>query len=266
MIIYVSELYIYPVKSLGRIKLDVSEVGERGLAYDRRWLLVDENNRFITQRQHAQLALIDTSILDEHLELRHRISGQIIHVSLQVQTTDKQQISIWDDVVECVRVSDDVDSALKQMTGLNCSLFFQPNESIRAVDANYAITHKEQISMADGYPILMISEESLADLNSRLKEPIEMQRFRPNIVISGVNPYQEDELKSVRIGTTKLYGVKPCGRCVLTTIDPKTATKGSEPLKTLATYRRVDNKINFGQNFVVHQPGVIKVGDELVLK
>lgn len=124
------------------------------------------------------------------------------------------------------------------------------------------------VSFADGFPYLTASLESLAELNSRLEEPVEMARFRPNIVIDGANgPHDEDTWAHFRVGELDFYSVKPCVRCVMTTIDPQTAHKGKEPLKTLATYRRVENKILFGQNVMASAEGVVRVGDNIeVLK
>ncbi|MFB0947341.1 MAG: MOSC domain-containing protein [Spirosomataceae bacterium] len=259
----ISALYIYPVKSLGGIALKTSEVEERGLKHDRRWVLVDENNKFITQRKHPQMAFFDVAITPDGLKISDRRTKDELTVSFTAETSDRQEIKIWDDTVEVVRVSDAADAWFTKQLGFTSRLFYQPDDSVRPTEAEYNVTGDEHVSMADGHPILVVSEESLNDLNERLDSPIEMLRFRPNIVISGSEPYGEDELGKISIGTVDMYGVKRCARCVLTTIDPVTAEKGKEPLKTLMSYRREGTKIYFGKDFVVHKEGEIAVGDKI---
>lgn len=260
---YISNLYIYPIKSLGGIELTEANVTDRGLAFDRRWVLADAENQFITQRQHSQLAFFSVELLTNSLKITNRQNKAVCDVPLLPETSDFQQITIWEDEVEGQRVSDTVDAWFTEQLGITCSLFYQPDTAVRPIDADYAITGTEHTSFSDGYPILLVSQESLDDLNSKATQRMEMQRFRPNIVISGATPFQEDSLQEIRVGSAVLYGVKPCARCVLTTIHPETAQKGAEPLQTLATYRKKGNKVLFGQNVVVHQIGKIKVGDEL---
>jgi uncharacterized protein YcbX len=261
----ISALYTYPVKSLGGISLTNSDVEERGLKYDRRWVLVDENNKFITQRKHPQMAFFDVAITADGLQIHDRRTKDELTVSFTAETSDRQEIEIWDDTVEVVRVSDAADAWFTKQLGFTSRLFYQPDDSVRPTEVNYNVTGDEHVSMADGHPILVISEESLNDLNTRLESPVEMLRFRPNIVISGSEAYGEDELGKISVGTVEIYGVKLCARCVLTTIDPVTAEKGREPLKTLMSYRREDTKIYFGKDFVVHKEGEIAVGDEIQL-
>lgn len=260
---HITALYVYPIKSLGGISLTTSEVEERGLTYDRRWVLADKQNMFITQRQHSEMAFFEVSIEQNGLRVFNRKSGNETTVPFEPQTNDYQDITVWDDTVKAVRVSDKTDAWFTAELGFECSLFYQPDGSVRPADSKYSITGKEHVSMADGYPILVVSQASLDDLNARIGQPMELARFRPNVVIEGCLPFEEDDLREIKIGDVALYGVKPCARCVLTTIDPATGTKGAEPLKTLATFRKSGNKIKFGQNVVVHQTGSIAVGDEL---
>lgn len=260
----VAALYIYPVKSLGEIALTESEVTERGLKYDRRWMLVDEKNALVTQRTHVEMALLKVSITPDGLLVSHRVNGATFLIPFLPQTTETLTVRVWDDLLRAIRVSDAADLWFSQQLGTSCRLVFQPDDSIRLTDERYAITGKEHVSMADGYPILMISEASLADLNSRLEIPAEMLRFRPNIVVSGCEAFTEDRLTAMTIHDVELHGVKPCARCVMTTIKPGTTESGSEPLKTLASYRKVGNKILFGQNIVVHRTGTISVGTDIL--
>lgn len=262
MPLIITEINIYPIKSLGGISLQSAVVEERGLQYDRRWVLVDENNRFMTQRENEQMALIDVKIGNDGLHVWHRLKRVApLIIPFEPQTTDNQDVEIWDDVVQGIRVSNEADAWFSMILGKNCRLFYQPDDSIRLTDPKYSITKEEHTSFSDGYPILIIGQESLDTLNARLEEPISMKRFRTNLVFSGGQAHDEDDWKYFKVGSAKLVGVKPCARCVLTTINPETAQKGKEPLKTLSEYRKVGNKILFGQNLLVVETGTISVGD-----
>jgi hypothetical protein len=137
-----------------------------------------------------------------------------------------------------------------------------PDSSRRQVDEKYALQN-DITSFSDGYPVLLIGQASLDDLNGRLDQPVPMNRFRPNIVFSGGTPYQEDGMKHFKVDGLDFFGVKPCGRCVMTTINQDTGSVGQEPLKTLSLYRTANNKVNFGQNVLHTGFGRIKVGDEI---
>lgn len=266
----VSEITIYPIKSLGGISLQEAIVEQRGLQYDRRWVLADENNVFITQRQNEQMALIDVAITETGLQVTHRLKRiASLQIPFEPQTVagggvpHQQQITIWDDVVSAIRVSDEADAWFTTVLGKKCSLFYQPDDSIRLTDPKYSITKEEHTSFSDGYPILVIGQASLDELNAKLEEPVSMKRFRPNLVFTGGEAHVEDTWRYFTVGDAKLVGVKPCARCVLTTINPETAEKGKEPLRTLTQYRNVNNKILFGQNLLVVETGKISVGDEI---
>jgi hypothetical protein len=266
MTFIVSEITIYPIKSLGGISLQEAIVEERGLQLDRRWVLADENNVFITQRQNEQMALIDVAIAEDGLRVNHRLKKiEPLMVPFAPQTSEEQQITIWDDVVRGIRVSDEADVWFSAVLGKKCSLFYQPDDSIRLIDPTYSITKEEHTSFSDGYPILVIGQASLDELNAKLEEPVSMRRFRPNLVFRGGEAHVEDAWKYFTIGEAKLVGVKPCARCVLTTINPETAEKGKEPLKTLTQYRNKNNKILFGQNLLVVDTGKISVGNEVIM-
>ncbi|GAB2638198.1 MOSC domain-containing protein [Emticicia sediminis] len=266
----VSEITIYPIKSLGGISLQEAIVEERGLQHDRRWVLADENNVFITQRQNEQMALIDVAIEETGLRVIHRLKRIApLQIPFEPQTGAggvpyQQQITIWDDVVRGIRVSDEADAWFTAVLGMKCSLFYQPDDSIRLTDPKYSITKEEHTSFSDGYPILVIGQASLDELNAKLEEPVSMKRFRPNLVFMGGEAHVEDTWRYFTVGDAKLVGVKPCARCVLTTINPETAEKGKEPLRTLTQYRNVNNKILFGQNLLVVETGKISVGDEIL--
>ena len=258
-----SEIWIYPVKSLGGIRLTEANVEERGLQHDRRWLIIDENNVFVTQRVFGQMALIDVALEANGLKifLRNNPENNVI-VPYEPGSGEQLSVTIWDDVVNAVAVSDEADAWLSAQLDKRVRLVMMPESTERKADPKYA-SNGENVSFADGFPFLVISQASLDDLNARLEEPISMVRFRPNFVIAGTMPFEEDQWKRIRIGELDFEVVKPCARCVLTTVDPATGQKGPEPLKTLAGYRRVNNKVLFGQNIVASNFGMVQEGDEL---
>jgi len=263
----ITEINIYPIKSLGGISLQEAQVEDRGLQYDRRWVLADGENVFRTQRENEQMALIDVAIEADGLQVSHRkITIDPLKVPFAPQTDDARMITIWDDTVKAIRVSDEADAWFTEVLGKETRLYYQPDDSIRPTDPKYSITHEEHTSFADAYPLLVIGQASLDFLNQKLDEQIVMKRFRPNLVFSGGEPHEEDTFKYFSVGQAKLAGVKLCGRCVLTTINPETAEKGKEPLRTLSEYRKNGSKIVFGQNLLVVEKGRISIGDEIILE
>ncbi|MCF0050257.1 MOSC domain-containing protein [Dyadobacter sp. LJ53] len=259
----VSEIWIYPVKSLGGIRLKEAKTEKKGLQYDRRWLIIDENNTFITQRVFHQMALIDVALEKDGLKIFERNNSENnITVPNEPVSGETLSVKVWDDVVEAVTVMDEADVWLSSQLGQNVRLVMMPESTERKADPKYA-QNGEIVSFADGYPFLVISQASLDDLNTRLEEPISMIRFRPNFVITETLPFEEDQWKRIRIGDLDFEIVKPCARCVLTTVDPATGQKGAEPLKTLASYRRINNKVLFGQNLVASNFGIVREGDAL---
>lgn len=260
---HLSEIWIYPVKSLGGIRLKEAKVEGKGLQYDRRWLIVDENNVFITQRVFHQMALIDVALEDEGLKIFERKNPEnSITVPYEPISAKPLSVKIWDDHADALTVMDEADAWLSQQIGQAVKLVMMPESTERKADPNYA-KNGENVSFADGFPFLVISQASLDDLNTRLENPISMVRFRPNFVVAETLPFEEDQWKRLRIGAMDFEIVKPCARCVLTTVDPATGEKGTEPLKTLASYRRVNNKVLFGQNMVTSSFGMIREGAEL---
>ncbi|MFI5138698.1 MAG: MOSC domain-containing protein [Sphingobacteriales bacterium] len=259
----ISELYIYPIKSLGGISVSEARVTEKGFEHDRRWMLVDENNLFISQREAPQMTQLVVSIKDDGLHIKHKTKNGSITIPFYSPGTNAGvQVTIWDDTCTAVYVSMAADQWFSEMLGISCRLVYMPDDTRRIVDQRYA-PGDLVTSFADAYPFLIIGQSSLDDLNSRLAEPLPMDRFRPNIVFSGGQPYEEDLMGSFTIGNIHFYGVKLCARCQITTINQQNAAKGKEPLKTLASYRQKNNKILFGQNLVHHGEGFVAVGDQL---
>ncbi|MDH7605437.1 MAG: MOSC domain-containing protein [Melioribacter sp.] len=258
-----SEIYIYPVKSLSGISLQKSEVTERGLKYDRRWMLIDQNNMFITQRKYPKMALIKVDLENDLLIFTHKLNNELqFKIPIEIEDGKLKNVAIWDDYVTALHFSEEADEWFSNVLNLKCKLVYMPDNVKRNVDKKYA-TRNEIVSFADAFPFLIIGQESLNDLNSRLKEKLPMNRFRPNFVFTGGNAYDEDKWKSFKIGDVAFYPVKPCSRCVITTINHDTAEKSDEPLKTLSTYRAINNKVMFGQNLLHEGEGIIRINDEL---
>jgi uncharacterized protein len=261
----ISHLFIYPIKSLGGIALQNVKLTDRGLEHDRRWMLVDEHDQFLTQRTFPRMALLKTAIKENKLIVfeKDHIEDSLT-LDLEPTLGEKFQVDVWDDNCEAHHISATADVWFSKKLGRNVKLVYMPNSSRRSVDKKYALQN-DITSFTDGYPILLIGQSSLDDLNSRLDEPVPMNRFRPNIVFTGGSPYQEDEMKHFTINELEFFGVKPCGRCVMTTINQDTATAGKEPLRTLSMYRTTNNKVNFGQNILHTGICRIHVGDEIRL-
>lgn len=256
----VSELYIYPIKSLAGIKVSHAEVTDRGFKYDRRWMLIDENDRFISQREVAAMALLKVAIENNALQVNFNETS--IKIDLNTENKELIKVSIWDDECLAQLVDEKADQWFTNVLGMKCRLVYMPDEALRTTDPKYA-PDGSVTSFADAYPFMMISQASLDELNGRLDTPLPMDRFRPNIVITGASPFQEDTINEFEMGGIRFFGIKLCARCNIPTIDQQTAVAGKEPSKTLAKYRLKNKKIYFGQNLIHAGSGLIAVGDEI---
>jgi uncharacterized protein YcbX len=262
----VSELYIYPVKSLGGISLQSAAVTSRGLQYDRRWMLVDENNTFLTQREHPAMALLKTAIENDSIVIFHsKDKNDKIELPLSPAPAPTIMVNVWEDSCEAQPAAHEVNEWFSRKLSIKCKAVYMPETSERKIDPDYSLNDNDVTSFSDGYPLLLIGQASLDDLNNRLDIPLPMNRFRPSIVFTGGIPFQEDSMKRFRINDLQFNGVKLCGRCVVTTTNQDTAERGKEPLKTLATYRTINNKVCFGQNIIGRGSGSVTVGDKIVL-
>ncbi|SFD22425.1 hypothetical protein SAMN05518672_1011127 [Chitinophaga sp. CF118] len=262
----VSELYIYPVKSLGGIALPAASLTDRGFEYDRRWMLIDENNRFLSQREVPAMACLEVSLHKDGLLIINISKSDFFYrIPFQPFHTETIRVTVWNDSCIAQCVSAEADAWFSEQLDISCRLVYMPDSSLRQVDEFYA-HNKEITSFSDGYPLLIIGQASLDDLNSRLSSPLLMDRFRPNIVFTGGIPFQEDDMKQFSIGDIQFFGVKPCARCTITTIDQQSGIKGKEPLKTLSTYRAKNNKIYFGQNLLFQGAGTIRIGDTITIR
>ena len=264
MSIRLTGLNIYPIKSARGIPLDASVVDQFGLQHDRRWMVVDESGVFLSQRSHPRLALVVPSIHDQWLQ----VDGPgmaTLRTPLYPENTVAARVTVWKDSCSATWVGEPAADWFSQLLGCPCTLVHMADQVVRPANPAFAPVGT-RVSFADAFPFLLISEESLADLNGRLSVPLPMNRFRPNLVVAGGEPYAEDAWRNVEIGRIRLRVVKPCERCVVTTTDQATAERGKEPLRTLATYRKVNGEVMFGQNAVHENTGRLRVGDTLTIR
>jgi len=260
----ISQLYIYPIKSLGGIAVNTALITDRGLKNDRRFMVVDANGLFLTQRERPLMALLRTAIEADVLIVWHK-DHQSDKLRLQLEPQPSLSVKIvkvWDDYCEAQYVSDEADKWFSEKLNSPCRLLYMPESTKRMVDPVYALSN-DITSFSDGYPVLLIGQSSLDDLNGRMTEALPMDRFRPNIVMAGGTPFEEDSLEQFSVSGINFYGVKLCARCVVTTTNQETGVTGKEPLKTLATYRLANNKVYFGQNVLCRGEGLITAGDEI---
>ncbi|MBF8247485.1 MAG: hypothetical protein HW374_285 [Bacteroidetes bacterium] len=254
-----SALSVYPVKSMGGISVSSWRVDERGPELDRRWMVVDKDNKFLTQRQIPRLALISVSLEKDQLVLNAPGSGRM-EIPSRPTGTDRVSVQVWKDEVQALPADSDVSNWISDYLGQRSNLVFMPDDSKRYVGRPYAVS-RESYGFADAFPFLILSEGSLEELNRRLEKALPVNRFRPNLVLSGCEPFAEDGWKEIRIGQIEFRVAKPDSRCTTTTVDQSTAEVGKEPLKTLSTFRKKDGEVYFGQNALHRNPGTLSVGD-----
>ncbi|MDW7695373.1 MOSC domain-containing protein [Flammeovirgaceae bacterium SG7u.111] len=259
--ITVSSLTVFPLKSAKGISVPKATISQTGFAHDRRWMITDMEGQFLTQRVFTQLALVETQLKDGKIEIHAPNMGAYAFTS-EPTMGKTVEVEVWGDECEAIAPDEKLNRWMSEFLDKECQVVYMPDISERLVEKDYNPGEK-LVSFADGFPFLLISEASLADLNSRLDTPVGMERFRPNIVVSGGEAFQEDGWKKIRIGEAVFSVSKPCARCVLTTVDPLTGEKGKEPLKTLASYRKVGKKIMFGQNLLCESGSKVALGDKL---
>jgi uncharacterized protein YcbX len=254
----VAGLHVYPVKSCGGTDLERAEVDELGIRDDRRWMIVDGGGRFLSQRTVPRLATIRVALRPGRLALsapgRPALDLPAIPAGGATET-----VTVWRDTVEALPMGTEAEDWLTSLLGLPARLVRMAPETRRAAKRDPAGTNA-RISFADAYSFLVVSRESLDELNARLDEPLPMNRFRPNIVLEGARPFAEDGWSRVRIGPVELDMAGPCARCATSTTDQETGARGVEPLRTLATFRREGAGVMFGQNANHRGTGEIAVG------
>lgn len=252
-------IYIYPLKAARRVALASARVEDRGLRHDRRWMVVDTGGRFLSQRDVPGLALVRVGLDTGGLVLEAPGMGC---VAVQVPSADAPTapVKIWNDTVQASLAAPEAAALMTAYLERPCRIVYMPENSFRQLNPDVA---SGIVSFADGYPLLLTTVASLQSLNSRMEAPIEMTRFRPNVVIAGSRPYEEDNWKRIRVGDVRFRVVKPCDRCVVTTIDQDTGEQGKEPLKTLGRYRKRGSGVYFGQNLVPETRGEVRLGDRV---
>lgn len=270
--LYIRDLYIYPLKSGAGHRVPSLTLDPLGAVGDRRWMVVDRDHRFLTQRELSQMALIHAERTDEGLALTAPDMPRL-SVTTPDAETPRVMATLWDDVFAATPAGGDVATTwLTQLLGVDARLMYCPPDVQRPVDPTYAFA-QERVSFADGFPLLVIGQGSLDDLNTRLeaadRPAVPMNRFRPNLVIGGSAPFAEDNWQRLRIGTgdtaIDIDIVKPCARCSIIPVDQATGIRGKEPLALLSTYRRRDKKVYFGQNALHRSLGTIHEGAAVAL-
>ena len=296
----ISEINIYPIKSLKGITLNEAVVEKRGLQFDRRWMLTDPDGMFFTQRQVPKMATVKVTVDSGELIVESDYAGRML-VPFAPDKGHRQNVVVWQSEVAGLVYNGEVSEWFSDALGKKCQLVVMPEATERHVSKPFD-TGSDIVSFADGYPLLLIGEASLDELNKRIEanfelpprprdadtrpkqgaeffEPLPMNRFRPNVVVSGSGPFEEDRWARIRIGEITFRVPKPCGRCVMTTVEQTTGTfDGKEPLRTMAMFRTAKqvhpnnfesyghgpNDVLFGENLIPEKPGgVINVGDEV---
>ncbi|MEM7113932.1 MAG: MOSC N-terminal beta barrel domain-containing protein [Chloroflexota bacterium] len=256
----VSGIHYYPIKSCAGTALTEAVLTSRGIQHDREFMLVDLDGYFLTQREHPRMALIQPTVTDAHLTLQAPSMTKLTIPIIKEGLTYKSVV--WRSQCDVVDQGEEVAAWLNRYLQTPCRLVRMAEGFVRTVNPAFAKRPLDQVSFADGYPVLLISEASLADLNGRLVQPLPMNRFRPNIVVSGCEPFAEDSWQQIRVGSTTFDIVKPCARCTVTTVNQATGEKEpKEPLATLARYRQQAGGVMFGQNLLQQNNGRFQIGD-----
>lgn len=259
----VTELWVYPVKSLGGIRVAEAAVQPAGFRHDRRWMVVDEHGRFLTRRTEAAMCRIGLTLDGESLRMSADGFGAAT-IPGEIDAEPDLVVSVWGSVFRAVPGPPSADAWLSDVMGRPCRLVYQPEVSLRPVNPEFGQAG-DVVSLADGYPVMLTTESSLADVAARVPDArVTMARFRPNIVVSGSPPFAEDDWTQVRVGEARFDNVKPCVRCVVVDTDPESGRRSEGVLAELARYRRWGRGVRFGINLVPRILGRVRVGDPVV--
>lgn len=253
-----SKILIYPIKSLAGISLETNKLEEKGLQNDRRWMLVDENNKFMTVRKYPKMLFFSLQLQGNGFSVWH--DDQSIDVPFVIEG-ETQSATVWDDEVSVIVGDENWNTWFSQKLGINCKLVYFPEDSPRPSGKKWS-EHEANVNLSDEHPLLVVGTASLHDLNQKMSESIEMDRFRPNLVFEGGQAYEEYRWDEFMVGNINFKGLKPCTRCMVTTLDISTGKKGAEPLKTLSN-QKINNKVIFGQHALALEHNTIEVGDEI---
>ena len=255
-----SSLYLYPLKSAAPLPCDTVQVQRRGLARDRRWMVVDTQGAFLTARKHPRLILIRAQPDGDCLLLE---APAMPCLQLKPAADDKcADVVVWNSTVRAVYADANAHAWISKFLGVPAQFVFMDVDCVRRVDPKYS-SPGDIVSFADGFPLLLISQAALDQLNAKLPKPIPMLRFRPNLVIAGTPAHAEDDWKRIRVGGIEFDIVKPCMRCTIPTINIERGEfdADGEPLRTLKTYRRTAKGVSFGQNLIPRGVGTLHIGD-----
>jgi len=255
-----SAIHVFPIKSCAPLLPGEARVEPRGLAGDRRWMIADASGRFLTARQHPRLTLV-----------RPRPDGDGLRLDAPGMATlrlappaagTRVEATVWKSTVQALPASVEADAWISAWLGLPARFVYMDADCVCAVDPDHG-QPGDEVSFADGYPLMLISQAALDALNTRLAQPVPMLRFRPSLVVAGTAPHAEDDWKRIRVGDVVFDVVKPCTRCVFTTVDFERGEfdPSGEPLRTLTTYRRTPKGVTFGQNLIPRGRGTLRVGD-----
>ena len=260
----VSELNIYPIKSAGQISVLSARLDRFGLSNDRRWMVVDPAGRFITQRELPRMSLLRIDLSDEKIKLAAPWMKPLAVPAYPAHGLIVE-VSVWNDQCNAIDMGSRIAEWMSQFLGRACRLVYMPESTRRPVNPEYGEAN-DTVSFADGFPLLLISEASLAELSSRLGRAVEMNRFRPNIVVSGCEAFAEDDWNSIEINGVEFNVATPCARCSMPTIDQYTGQIDRSIMTTLGAFRRAeDGHIYFGQNLIQQGDGKISVADEVLV-
>jgi len=268
----VSQLYIYPIKSLAGISVKAAEVTAKGFTNDRRFMLVDKNNRFLTIREFPKMTRLQPELKEDGITVM-ALDTEVDNLFIPFKTSkeEKEKVVIWNAQVEARGISSSIDKWFSTVLGADMKLVYMPEKSMRPVDTTSGYNPSGKfVSFADAYPFMMMGEASIDDLNERYKgdQKFTVHRFRPNIVFSGGIPNQEDKIENFVINGVSFKGLENCARCTIPNVDPQTGIvdANTEPLATLSKYRLQNRKINFGRNLVHLGHGTVHIGDILELE
>jgi len=257
--ITISTLIYYPIKACRGFEVESAHVERMGLENDRRMMVTTPKGEFLTQREYPRLALVTPKRRNDSLEL---CAPGFDSLQLGIQTSGTPvSVNVWKSKnVQAVDQGEEAAQWFSDWLSIEVRLVHIADGYKRLVNEKWAVHEDDHTGFADGYPILLVSEEGLADLNSRLQSPVPMNRFRPNIVVKGSTPFVEDTWNRIRVGDVELAVVKPCARCEVTTIDKETLERSKEPLKTLGKFRKQELGAIFGQNVIPLNGGTVRLG------
>lgn len=258
MTLRLAELRVHPLKSAGALTVDRVEVDAFGPRNDRRWMAVGPDDLFLSQRRTAALARVGSRLEGDALTL-HAAGLPTVRVPIG---RAPRRVRVWKDTVDALDCGDEAAEWLTAALGEHARLVHIPDDAVRPLPPEYGLPG-DRVAFSDAFPFLLLSRGSLDDLNARMETPLPVERFRPNLVIDGAEPYAEDRWRRIRVGDIVMDVVKPCARCLVTTTDQGTGERGKEPLRTLAGYRRRDGHVWFAQNAIHRERGTLRVGDEV---